>query len=418
MTLKKIQLALIAACTVLASTATAQDAQPQTASPAKTSWYQAPSKALKVDAMINLAMGWTEQTADGIDARPLMSVHRARLWFRGQASSRLKYVAHLAMDRIGADEFSLLQGRPFAAGRSPVVQDFFLQYDAFGDGKLRLTAGFVRPQVGRENNTAVVGLATQEPALTSSLARIASVQAGHGRATGVDFGGRLAFGAFKTIYHLGVFTPTSTGTTPDGVDYNQSMGSKSAPLIAGSLILGYGDLPQLKGGDYIILPNNWSRGTDIMVGGSASMQGETDRFEKSEILTAFGSVNAANIVIDGEFVTATRAAAGGDDYQNQAWHVRAGYNIYLKQTVVAPFVLYTELKGDDITPDAWNNGTQGLGLFAGKGSLIDAGINWNFRRNQLQLGLHAIKTTLDDDGPLRQPIREGFSGFISLQAQR
>ena len=97
----------------------------------------------------NLTAGWTENEAEGFDGRPLMSVHRARVWFRGNAHKRLKYVAHLAFDRIGADQYALLQGKPFSASRAPAVQDAFAQWDVYGSGALRLTGGWMRPQIGR-----------------------------------------------------------------------------------------------------------------------------------------------------------------------------------------------------------------------------------------------------------------------------
>ena len=203
-------------------------------------WYETPSKPVKIDTLLQLAAGWTDLEQEGIDPRPLLSVHRARLWFRGLVHQRINYVLHLAFDRIGADQYAMLQAAPLSAGRPVGVQDAIIQYDVLGTGTLRITGGFMRPNVGRESNTPVPDLVTHEPGLTSTLARRMSAGTGHGRAGGVDLGGRIGLGPTNVIYHIGVFTPAGAGTSPDGTDYNASMGVTASPLFAGSLILAFG----------------------------------------------------------------------------------------------------------------------------------------------------------------------------------
>ena len=116
------------------------------------------------------------------------SVHRARLWFRGRFRPR-NYVLHLAFDRIGADEYAMLQAGPLGPARPLAVQDALVQYDVFGTASNY--AGFLRPNVGRESNTPVPAVGTHEPGLTSFLARRMTTGTGHGRAGGIDLGGRF-----------------------------------------------------------------------------------------------------------------------------------------------------------------------------------------------------------------------------------
>ena len=388
------------------------------ASPAP--WYENAGKPFKVDALVNLTAGWTENEAEGFDGRPLMSVHRARVWFRGNAHKRLKYVAHLAFDRIGADQYALLQGKPFSASRAPAVQDAFAQWDVYGSGALRLTGGWMRPQIGRENTAVVVALPNQEPALTAALVRTATVGAGHGRATGLNLGGRVTLGESKIFYHLGMFAPTGSGTTEEGVEYDQSMGGTASPLFTGSLMYGYGKMSQLKNGDYLFLPNSWSKDLEILVGGSASSQGETDRFNSTMVYSGFGSISAFGVTVDGEYVAADREGLDGETYGNTAWHARVGYNVDLDDSIFTPFVLVTELSGDDVTAEAWNGGVKGLGFFAGQGRLIDAGFNWHMRQHKLRLGLHTLFTqhNQEEGEPAKLPIREGMAGFLTLQVHQ
>ena len=319
------------------------------------SWYEAPSKKLVIDSLAQIAAGWTQLDQEGIDGRPFFSVHRARLWVRGKAHQRVNYVLHLAFDRIGADQYAMIQSKPISAVRPTVVQDALIQYDAFGNGTLRLSAGFLRPNVGRESNTPVPALPTHEPGFTSTLARIATTGAGHGRAGGVNVGGRVKLGPTHVIYNVGAFLPTRDGKTTSGVEYKRSAGEKAAPLVAGSLILALGSLDQMKGGDLLFLPTAWTNKKSLILGGGMGFQGETDHHKKNEVISGFASVHFDTIQVDGEWVKATKESIGGTEYGNTAWHARLSYNIRLKDSMVSPFVLYTQISGDDISADAWGD---------------------------------------------------------------
>lgn len=385
-------------------------------------WLPAPAKQLKVDGLVRVMGGWTAQDRDGVAARPALSVHRARMWLRGAAHKRLRFVVHFAFDRIGVDEYALLQGKPFSASRSPVIQDAMLQADLIPSIKLRLTAGFLRPTVGRENNSIVPALPNHEVALTGVLARMGSVQTGHGRAAGATLGGRLNLGPAKVIYHAGVFGPTSSfdRDKTDTLNFSSSMGAKGSPLLSGSLIIGLGKINQLRGGDLLFLANPWSKGSSLMVGVSGAQQGETERNGATQVLSAFAAVHWGPLVVDGEWVAASRENPAGDRYGNQAWHARAGYNIRLGATQLTPYALYSRLDSDDISATDWGAGANTSGLFAGAGEQLDVGVNWHLRKHKLRLGLHVIRTdtTATASGPQKLPLRAGWSTLLSLQAMR
>ena len=117
-----------------------------------------------------------------------------------------------------------------------------------------------------------------------------------------------------------MFAPTGSGATEEGVEYDQSMGGTASPLFTGSLMYGYGKMSQLKNGDYLFLPNSWSKDLEILVGGSASSQGETDRFN-STMVSGFGSISAFGVTVDGEYVAADREGLDGKP-TDTAWHAR------------------------------------------------------------------------------------------------
>ena len=154
------------------------------------------------------------------------------------------------------------------------------------------------------------------------------------------------------------------------------------------------------------------------MGGSASSQGETDRFNSTMVYSGFGSISAFGVTVDGNtwlqtgkvWIKPTEIRRG----------IRVGYNVDLDDSIFTPFVLVTELSGDDVTAEAWNGGVKGLGFFAGQGRLIDAGFNWHMRQHKLRLGLHTLFTqhTQEEGEPAKLPIREGMAGFLTLQVHQ
>ena len=402
--------------------APAKPVQEANAEPAK--WYATPDKPLQIDALFHAAVGWTDRKAANIDARPFFSVHRARLWFRGKVHDRVNYVLHLAFDRIGADEYAMLQAGPLGPARPLAVQDALVQYDVFGTKALRISAGFLRPNVGRESNTPVPAVGTHEPGLTSFLARRMTTGTGHGRAGGIDLGGRFENLAgdslpLALIYHAGAFTPTREGMGADGTQYSNSLGLQGAPLFGGSLSLVFGSLSHMRAGDLLFLPNPWSIDWTVMLGGAASAQMKNDFFDRTVVQSYYANASAYGVYFDGEFVTAERKLATGGRMSNRAYHARLGYNIWLDRSILSPFAMYTQLNGDDFS-SIGTSAVDDFGMALGTGSLVDAGFNWHFRAHKLRAGFHVIYAMTEDQGATAaaQPIRDGWSSFLTLQVQR
>ena len=189
------------------------------------------------------------------------------------------------------------------------------------------------------------------------------------------------------------------------------MGTKGSPLFAGGLTLAVGKPAQIVGADYLFLPNPWKNDFGLALGASSSVQGETEQFNASNVYSGFAALNWSGLFLDGEFVLVSREDASNTSHDNSAWHVRAGYNIYLAQSALTPFVLISELDGGD-APGS-------VKLFAGKRRVADAGVNWHLNRNRLQLGFHAIMSedATDEGITPRQPAREGQSFLVTFQVR-
>lgn len=391
------------------------------------------SPGLRVSGLVQIAAGWTDRESDPAGGRPAISAHRARVWLRGTSHRRVRYLLHLGADRLGADQFSLLQGKPLGASRLPTVLDAMVQVDALEQGKLRLTGGFMRPAVGRESNTTVPFQPTHEIALTGVLARASSVGAGHGRAPGLNIGGQLPLGPLDAVYQFGVAAPTLGGSTADGINYSDSLGGEPSVLVAGTISIGAGYLDQMRAGGLLLSSSSLKRANSWLVGASGCAQGQTDSLKSSRVLTVFGAARLGGLHLDAEWVSATRvtrtktvSTAGTDpetilgaSANNVALHARIGYTINVDQMLIIPFATYSSLSGAELDASLWKLHAGSLNLFAGASDIFDVGVNWHVDSQRLRLGAHLIKASISkesDAAALKQPVSSGMSALLTAQA--
>ena len=339
--------------------------------------------------------GWTDRDTQYIYQLPLFSVHRARLFVRGKAEKRLTYLLHFAFDRIGADEYAMLQGKPLNAQRPVGVQDALFQYN-YGKGKLRLTGGFFRPQVGRESNTPIPMVPNHEPALTSTLARRLSVGAGHGRASGINLGGRISVGGTSMfLYNIGTFAPV-TADTSDEKKFTSSQ-AKSLPHSSRVTLCMRPVTTSSFAQGLLVTPNPWDEGFGLLIGASGAVRGETD-FNKGTTTNLFANIYAGSFHLDGEFVMGIRTVPTSTDDAtgvNTAWHVRGGYNIELSQSLLSPFFMYSQLATDNFGESFLQDGFAALQMFAGTTNILKAGLNWHLRQHRVRLGVHGLHVTTE-----------------------
>lgn len=381
---------------------------------------------IKVEGLVQFAAGWTHRDSPEVDDRPFLSVHRARLFLRGKPHSRINYLVHFAFDRIGADEFALLQGKPLSASRGVVIQDALAQFAVLDQRRITLSGGFFRPTVGRESNSAVPAMPNHEPALTSTLVRRLTTDTGHGRASGVNLGGRLPLSSLRIVYNLGLFAPVKSGSfsNENGMtetEYARSQGARSAPLVTGNLILTDETLSQFRANDLLFVANPFSKTMGWMAGASASHRDRTDEHESTFVQTYFAQIYGAGFYLDGEFAHAARDAKAPDGMINQgtnyAWHARGGYNIPLGHTVLTPFILYSELVSDDFDESSFDTELKAHRLYAGTTTVLDAGINWHLRKHRIRFGAHFLRTAHEPttSGASRAAAFEGWSSFLTCQ---
>ncbi len=381
-------------------------------------WLTRPKGPIVVNGMVYAVAGWTARhssAAPAVSDRALFSLHRGRVWFRGKPHERLSYLVQFSFDRAGADEYALLQGANLGLTRAPSLLDARAHYQLVAGGKSVLTAGFFRPAVGLESNAIVPALSSHEPGLTAVLARRGTVEAGHGRAAGVNLGGRIKLGSLGLVYQLGVAAPNANGSIVDDTGktvatYGGSSGEQASPLIAGSLALTWG-ADAFRAAHMLHLSNTYSGKTSFTLGASGSHQGATDRAKTSAVTSAFAMAHIGGLNADFEWVQASRSANGaGAEAVTTAWHGRVGYSLRVLggKALLEPAVLWTEMDGDDTLTKATS-----MKLFTGKGRVMDAALNLHLQGHKLRVAAHFIHTASEGLGSL--PIRSGWTGLVGLQ---
>lgn len=387
-------------------------AEPSASAPKKAP-KKAPPKtksSVQVSGLMQSAIGWTSPKDETLDARPLLGVYRARFWVRGSVNKKASYALHFAFDRAGIDQEALLMGKSLNDLRAPALQDAILHYHILPKQKLILSSGFLRPKVGHENNSVVITMPNLEPTFSSTLVRRATTDTGHGRSSGFNLGHLSTFGAYHLQAHAGVFMPPALGTSN-----KTSQGEKMSPLMAGTLSLGWGSLNKMRNQNLLFVFNPLKKARSIEVGASFAQHGETNRLKYSRVFSTHLMAQLDHLLFDAEWVQAYRESLAGEGLDNFAWHVRAAYNVKLGKRQLTPFVIYSELKGSELSQSEFEDADlSSLNLFAGKRQLTDVGLHYHLNKRKLRLGLHGIYSTGSDDDLTRLPARTGWTGLLTL----
>jgi len=276
----------------------------------------------------------------GVLSLKLLFMRRARLGLKGKIREVLSYRIVFAYDNIGRDRYTASSGTPQDQDNTEFrVWDAFFTWHA--DPRwANVTAGYFRPQVGRESITSGFNVDSFDKALANGYVRKRVVGRGTGRETGVNVGGLLERNGWGLNYNLGAFDTTHddiTGTAGGGADW--------APLFTARAALTLGDSEMTS---YRIgyRTNYFGKRSGTTLALNASQQGRTDIFEMNrmvgfDLLSNHGCVN-----VTAEYDLLTRNT-GVVRYTDRVYHARIGYNISLPNgQIVEPALMVTEFNGD------------------------------------------------------------------------
>ncbi len=332
---------------------------------------------------------------DQVDDRSNIQFRRARLGFRAEPYTGLKFTIVGAYDLIGRDVNAALVG----GSNNENLPDFGI-WDAFfqwkvrqGKESLNVIGGYFRPQLSRESITSGWMVNSMEKAMSQTYIRTHLVGRSPGRALGLNLGGLLL--DKKLNYNIGIFNPLYQANN------SNSTGSAFSPLLVGRVAYAIGDseMTTYKIG-YDINYFGKRRGITLAAGGS--WQGATDLFERSytaafDVLLNYGPLNldgewnlmwrdGSRILVDQEVRDFT--------YQSGTGHIRAGYNVLVanKFFLEPSFLLMHFRGGKDATSQA---DAAAVGVFSGSETTYDAGINWYLNEKRLKVMLHYTWRTGD-----------------------
>jgi hypothetical protein len=300
---------------------------------------------------------------------------RGRAGLKASPYDNLSFTFIAAFDGLGKDALNAALG-PANNLTTPQLSlwETFLQWKA---GKVILTAGYFRPQLSRESITAAWGVNSMEKAMSQTYIRKHLTGIGTGRAPGLNLGGLILPEGknWGLNYNVGIFNPVYQA-------YNgNSTGFRFSPVFVGRAVLYLGEPEQTQyQTSYQI--NYFGERKGLSIAGGGAWQGATDLFDRSWAASTDLLFNWGPLNLDGEWNWMWR-----DDHFSQTGHIRAGYNLALKQRYfLEPVFMVMQFSGaSDLAGQAK---AKALGGYSGSETTFDAGINWYLNKSRLKLMLH------------------------------
>lgn len=305
-----------------------------------------------------------------------LQVRRARIGIKGNILPRLNYTAILAFDQVGHNPGSgTVGGTNNGSFPSVGLLDAYITWGIRRNGEgMRISAGYFRPQYGRESITSGFAVNSIEKTMDQNYLREHLVFSNPGRAAGINAGCQLRLGSNQAWlrWDAGVFMPdgqsvirhpvvgvariVGTWGDPESPAYSLSHKINSYGKRNGLSVGIGGSRGQGEG----FVTRNWAYGIDLLLNrGPFQLDGELHWLGK----------NLEPITGDPEFF--------GDQYVIQTGHLRGGVNIsidhfgYLEPTLTYAF-LFGGMNENDQKVAEYAAGP------AGKESYLEAGVNWWF----------------------------------------
>jgi hypothetical protein len=325
-----------------------------------------------------------------VDNRFNFQLRRMRFGLKAAPYEFLKFNFMAAYDLIGRDVNAATMGGFNNGAPNVSVFDVQINLRLLKNDLLWLTAGYFRPQLGRESITSGWSVNSFEKAMSQTYLRKHLVGQGPGRAAGLNLGGNwTATENFAINYNLGLFNPMYLSNS------GNSMGSNFAPLVVGRMVLQIGD-PEQKSYKLGYNINYFNERKGLSLGIGASHQGETPLFDQSQTLAADLLFNWGALNFDADWSLMYRKGQQLVDSTMQTvnsnpmtGHARLGYNIIVAEKYfIEPVVMLMWFEG--AMDQEGQTAASGLGHAAAREYALDAGLNWYLNKKKLKLSLHYV----------------------------
>jgi hypothetical protein len=351
----------------------------------------------------------TSSQGRDLDARSDFSIRRGRFGIKGKLQESVKYRIWFAYDNVGKDPLSAATG----SAQSSANRDFYL-WDALCTVQidptwLNLTLGYFRPQVGRESITSAFAVDSFTKTLPNSYPRAHIVGRSSGRETGLNVGGLYQPGRWGLNYNFGLFDTNHESIT--GSSLREAYWS---PLWTGRLALTLGDA-EMERYDLGYRINTFGRRKGVTLALNGTHQGRTNEtaqgnlvppgtivfsygggFAENALLGADLLLNYGQLNLNAEYDLLYRrfdtdvlllvAGLDGREYTDRVWHVRAGYNLTLRNgQVIEPVAMISRYRADPFSA-----------VYAGgRHEMASLGVNWYLDGNDWKINLHYAWQELD-----------------------
>jgi hypothetical protein len=354
-------------------------------------------KAIKVDGKkieITQSMQlWNVHTFESLgdearESRNDMYIRRGRLGVKGNLQENVGFNVAFAYDGIGRDKKTAGNGSPNPDDN----HDFFL-WEAFValtyKPMLNLTAGYFRPQVGREHMTAAFKTSSFEKSLSNFQPRAHAIARGTGRELGLNLGGLHKANGWSFNYNLGLFDMSGEKLI--------GKGTKSLPMLASRVAFTLGD-PEMDKWGIGYTHTYYGKRKGITLGLNSTYQGETEIFRNNsfygaDLLANWGGwdftveydwlYRNTYLPLENTDVDVQQTAATTD----QVYTYKLGYNIGLKNgKILQAAAMYSAQHASDFG-DTW-----GLNSLTGATDqkVYDVGLNYLLNKDNLKLSMHYV----------------------------
>lgn len=295
-------------------------------------------------------------------------LRRSRIGFRGDLFPNLSYTAILAIDQVGHDPRSGTGGgtNNESFPRAGLI-DAFIQWKIrpFGES-LAATAGYLRPQYGREHLTGAFVVNSMEKMATQNYLRGHMIGSVPGRVPGWNVGGLVGLGKshLQLRYDAGFFLPPlgKAGGFPW--------------LLTGRTVWQLGD-PESRQYGLAHKINYFGRREGLSLALNAAWRGASGETGASRGLGADILLNHGPFQLDAEIHRLDRQGvqAGTPVYRSYTGHVRLGCNVWrTPRGTLEPVASWVFFRGG--MDAASQQRALEQGLTAGRESALEAGLNW------------------------------------------
>jgi len=308
-------------------------------------------------------------------------IRRGRIGVKGNLRKDLTFYILFAYDGIGRDKSTSGNGSPNDADN----HDFFL-WDAIWTWHAKpifnLTAGYFRPQVGRENISTAFSVISLEKSLPNFQPRTHIIGRSSGRETGLNVGGFHRGSGWSFNYNIGFFDMTSSSIV--------GTGSRWFPMLTTRAAFTIGD-PEMESYRISYTQSYYGQRKGVTLAVNGTYQGETEIFKQNDfygvdLLMNYGPfdfIAEYDWLYRNSFITQNESFKTTD----KVYSFKIGYNYITKNNKVIQITgMYSGQLANQFGAKPFVNSLTSVTTQ----KVYDFGINYLLNRDKLKLNLHYV----------------------------